>query len=362
MSLAQLKPAAFDQGLAENFAEQIAGTINSGAVTVMMAIGHRAGLFDTLAKMGASTSVDIAEEATLVERYVREWLAVMVTGGIVLYDPSDRTYYLPPEHAACLTRGAPLGNLAVYSQMVSIIGDIQETLLERFEAGGGTCYGDYPCFHQFMAEDTEQSVTAPFFDAILPLAEGLHERLEAGIDVLDAGCARGSTLRALAARYPNSRFVGYDLCDDAIAYGQKAADKEGLSNVRFKTRDLSDYDDVERWDLLLSFDAVHDQKDPQDLLRRYFRALRPGGVYLMQDIGGSAHLENNLDFPMAALLYAASCAHCMPISLGQGGVGLGTMWGWETAQKMLYTAGFAPVERNILPHDPLNVWFVSRKA
>jgi hypothetical protein len=92
------------------------------------------------------------------------------------------------------------------------------------------------------------------------------------------------------------------------------------------------------------------------------RALRPGGVYLMQDIGGSARLENNLAMPMAAFLYAMSCVHCMPISLGQGGAGLGTMWGWETAEMFLRHAGFTSVVRKVLPHDPLNVWFVSSKA
>ena len=65
-------------------------------------------------------------------------------------------------------------------------------------------------------------------------------------------------------------------------------------------------------------------------------------------------------FPMAALLYAVSCAHCTPVSLGQGGIGLGTMWGWETAQSMLEEAGFRQIERHVLPHDPMNVWFVSR--
>src|SRR3712207_2825270 len=44
-------------------------------------------------------------------------------------------------------------------------------------------------------------------------------------------------------------------------------------------------------------DAMHDQTDPQDFLRRIGRSLRSGGVYLMQDIGGSARLENNLQFP-----------------------------------------------------------------
>jgi len=163
----------------------------------------------------------------------------------------------------------------------------------------------------------------------------------------------------MAARFPNSRFVGSDLCPDAIAAARTAIATAGLSNILFEVRDLTNFNAPEHFDLITSFDAVHDQKQPQDFLKRIRAALRPGGVHLMQDIGGSADLENNYDFPFAALLYTISCLHCTPVSLGQGGDGLGTMWGWETAEAMLREAGFAHVERHVLPHDPMNVWFIS---
>ena len=359
MSVAELTQPTFDQPAAEAFADQVAGIVDAGATAVMLSIGHRTGLFDEMAAMAPATSHQIADRADLAERYVREWLAVMVTAGIVTYDPAAATYHLPAERAACLTRDAALGNLAVYGQFVAMMGVTQDRIIERFETGAGTTYDDYPCFHQMMAEDSAQTVVAGLFDTILPLVDGLEARLAAGIDVVDAGCGRAAALIAMARRYPNSRFVGYDLCDDAIAFARTAA--AGLDNIRFAARDLGTFDDVATIDFVTSFDAVHDQKDPQDLLHRLYRALRPGGVYLMQDIGASAKLENNLDFPMAALLYAVSCTHCMPISLGQGGVGLGTMWGRETAEAMLRTAGFSTVNGTVLPHDPTNIWFVSRK-
>ena len=360
MSTTELDRPAFDQAAAEAFAEKIAGVIDSGAVAVMTSIGHRTGLFDVMAALPPATSLQIAARAELSERYVREWLAVMVTADVVTYDPATATYHLPPEHAACLTRGAPLGNLAVYGQFVAIMGQVQDRVLSRFESGTGTTYDDYPCFHQIMAEDSAQTVVAGLFDTILPLVDGLTERLEAGIDVLDAGCGRAAALTAMAERFPNSRFVGLDLCDDAIAFARRAA--AGRDNIRFDVRDLTDFDEVAALDFITSFDAVHDQKDPADFIKRLHRALRPGGVYLMQDIGASARLENNRDFPMASLLYAVSCTHCMPISLGQGGVGLGTMWGRETAEAMLGEAGFASVDGTVLPHDPTNIWFVSHKT
>ena len=352
---------AYDAAAAEAFAERIMDTVNGAAVTVMISLGHRCGLFDTLASLPPATSEKIAATAELSERYVREWLAAMVTGGVVHYDVKRRTYHLPAEHAACLTRGAPLGNLAVAANVIPVVGAVHDRIVACFESGEGTRYEDYPCFHQMMAEDSDQTVVAQLFDLILPLAPELPGRLVEGIDVLDAGCGSGRALLAMAERFPNSRFTGYDLCADAIASASKAAKAAGVTNLRFEQRDLTGFDERESYDLVTTFDAVHDQKDPQGLLHGLYGSLRPGGVYLMQDIGGSAHLEKNLDFPMAAFLYTASCMHCMPVSIGQGGAGLGTMWGWETAEAMRKQSGFGQPERHTFAHDPLNVWFVSRK-
>lgn len=353
--------ADFDTGKADAFLGRVAGLINDGAVAVMVGIGHRTGLFDTMTGLPPATSTEIAEEAALAERYVREWLAVMVTARIVTFDPLRGTYRLPAEHAATLTRGASFGNFAVYAQHVGLLGQVQARLLECFETGGGMSYGDYPCFHHMMAEDSAMTVTAVLFQHVLPLVSGLDQRLEDGIDVMDAGCGQGLALIAMAGRYPRSRFVGYDLSGEAIGHAAEVARRAGLGNVTFEARDLTGFAEREKFDFITSFDAVHDQKDPAGLIRGLHGALRTGGVYLMQDIGGSARLENNLDFPMASFLYAISCAHCTPVSIGQGGEGLGTMWGWETAESMLRDAGFAKVCRHVLPHDQMNVWFVARR-
>jgi SAM-dependent methyltransferase len=351
----------YNQAAAEAFAERIVGAVDAGALMVMVSIGHRTGLLDTMSEMPPAGADEIAQAAGLDARYVREWLAAMTTGGVVSYDPVRGRYSLPPEHAASLTRGAPLGNLAVAAQAIPVLGAVQERILDCFETGEGTRYEDYPCFHQMMAEDSGQTVVAQLFDVVLPLAPELSGRLEAGIDVLDAGCGSGRALIALAERYPASRFTGYDLCAEAVARAEQVARAAELDNLRFEQRDLTGFDEQARYDLVTSFDAVHDQKDPQGLIRSLHGALRQGGVYLMQDIAGSARLENNLEMPLATFLYSVSCLHCMPVSLGQGGAGLGTMWGWETAEAMLREAGFAEPERHMLPHDPTNVWFVARK-
>ena len=346
---------------AEQFVHRMTRILNDGALSIMISIGHRLGLFDTLAGLEPSTSKEIAATAGLSERYVREWLAAMVVGNVTSYEPTSNTYYLPRQHAACLTKRAPLGNLAVYAQSVALAGAVQDQVLECFRTGKGLQYSEYPCFHTIMAEDSGQTVVENIEDALDTLVPDVLPKLDRGIEVLDAGCGAGQALLVLAKRFPNSSFIGYDFCDDAIKMAQKAASELHLNNVRFSVVDLADWEEEAVFDFITSFDAVHDTKNPETLLRQICRALRPNGIHLMQDIAGSECLENNINFPFAALLYTISTVHCTPVSIGQGGAGLGTMWGWETAERMLRDAGFNQCTRSVLPHDPMNVWFVSRK-
>ena len=109
-----------DEAKVEAFAEQMLGVLNDAMLALMTSIGHQTGLFDTMADLPPSTSEEIASAAKLQERYVREWLGAMVVGGIVTYDPSGKTYRLPPEHAACLTRAAGPDNLANVAQFVAV--------------------------------------------------------------------------------------------------------------------------------------------------------------------------------------------------------------------------------------------------
>ncbi|MBT7954401.1 MAG: transcriptional regulator, partial [Rhodospirillaceae bacterium] len=64
----------FDTVKAEAFEEKMVDILNSGAVNLMISVGHRTGLFDVMAKMAPGTSQEIADRTGLNERYVREWL------------------------------------------------------------------------------------------------------------------------------------------------------------------------------------------------------------------------------------------------------------------------------------------------
>jgi ubiquinone/menaquinone biosynthesis C-methylase UbiE len=182
--------------------------------------------------------------------------------------------------------------------------------------------------------------------------------------MLDVGCGRGRIINRLAELYPKSRFTGIDLSGEAILSAWEEAAEKKLRNVEFIVSDLSRFDETaefEAFDFVTTFDAVHDQAKPLNVLRGIHRTLRPTGVYLMQDIKGSSHVHKNLDHPLGPLLYTVSCMHCMTVSLAQDGEGLGAMWGEEKTREYLEKAGFRSMEKNELAHDIQNNWYVVRK-
>jgi 2-polyprenyl-3-methyl-5-hydroxy-6-metoxy-1,4-benzoquinol methylase len=363
MSATSVRPG-FDTAKAEAFAGQVLGALNQGALCLMLSVGHRIGLFDVMSGLPPATSAEISARAGLSERYVREWLGAMVTAGVVEVDPTTTRFSLPAEHAACLTRAAAADNMAVFAQYIAVLGSVEDDIVQCFKKGGGVPYHRYPRFHAVMAEDSGQSVLSSLESHVLPLVPGLTDRLANGIRVVDIGCGSGRIVNRLAELYPRSRFTGFDLSPEAIQAARSEAAEKSLRNIAFVVRDLSDFDETAEpaaFDLITTFDAIHDQAQPLEVLRGIHRALAPDGVYLMQDIKGSSHVHRNIGHPLGPFLYTISCMHCMTVSLAQGGEGVGAMWGEEMARRYLQQAGFQSIETHQLAHDIQNNWYVVRK-
>lgn len=355
-------PSVFDVSKVEAFAEKMFDILNYGALALMTSIGHRTGLFDTMAQLPPCTSQQIADAADLNERYVREWLGAMVTGGFVDYNAANKTYRLPSEHAALLTRAASPDNVAAIAQFLPELGSVEDEIVECFENGGGVPYSKFKRFHQIMAEESGQTVLSALTDAILPLVPGSIEALKRGIDVLDVGCGCGRALNKMAKTFPNSRFKGYDISEEAIARATAEAQSLGLTNIQFQVKDAATLTEIEEYDLILTFDAIHDQAKPDVVLRGIYNALRPEGTYLMQDIRASSDVGSNLEHPIAPFMYTISCMHCMTVSLAAEGMGLGAMWGEEKALEMLEEAGFKSVAIEQLDHDLQNNYYIVKKS
>jgi SAM-dependent methyltransferase len=351
-----------NEAAAAAFSEQMLGVLNDGLLALMASVGHRTALFDTMANLPPATSAEIAAAAGLQERYVREWLGAMVLGGVVEHDPARGTFRLPPEHAACLTRAAGADNMATLMQYVSLLGGVEDGIVECFRRGGGLPYSAYPRFFAVQSEDSGQLLDGTLVQRTLPAFPALQRRLEAGIEVADVGCGRGHAVNLMARAFPRSRFVGLDISAEAIAAARAEADAWGLANARFEVTDLAELDVFGRYDLVFAFDAVHDQAQPRRVLRNVARALRPGGLFLMVDIKAESQLHENHGHPLGVAFYAISCLHCMTVSLSAGGEGLGAMWGEQKARELLAEAGFGRVDVRQVEGDIQNLYYLARPA
>ena len=351
-----------ETGKTTDFQSTLIDILNKSALSFMISIGHRTGLFDIMSGMGFSPYEEIAREAGLNERYLREWLGAMVTGGIIDYKSGK--YHLQHDHAGLLTRKSNADNLAVFMQYSSLLGSVEDDILQCFRSGGGVPYSKFKRFHEVMAEDSGQSVLSSLETHILPLVPGIRQKLESGISVLDVGCGAGRILNRLATHFPKSEFTGMDISEEAIRYAGEEAARQSLFNVKFVIKDLSDFHEtapVEQFDFITSFDAIHDQAKPLNVLKGIYRALKKDGIYLMQDISGTGNLEEDKKHLIGPFLYTVSCMHCMTVSLAQGGEGVGAMWGEEMINDYLRKAGFTSVIKNRLDHDIQNYWFVVRR-
>ncbi|WPP49981.1 class I SAM-dependent methyltransferase [Catalinimonas niigatensis] len=361
------KVCSLDNSWAEAFGQQMLDVINHGALALMLSLGHRTGLFDAMSELPPADSQTLADAAGLNERYVREWLGAMVSGRIVTVQRDETTvpekvlYHLPNEHAAALTRTAGSDNIGVFAQYIPLLGYVEDEIVQCFRQGGGVSYDQYNRFHEVMVEDSGLAVVSSLLVDVLPLVPDMLDRLKEGIHVLDVGCGSGKALNLLAEHFPNSCFMGYDLCAEPLVAAHQEAMMMGLDNVHFVQQDLTDFDITTQFDFITAFDAIHDQARPDKVLKGIYNSLKEDGKFLMVDVNASSRVEENIDHPLGTLLYTVSTMHCMSVSLAQGGMGLGAMWGREKAVEMLKEAGFSKIKEHILEQDIQNRYFIISK-
>jgi 2-polyprenyl-3-methyl-5-hydroxy-6-metoxy-1,4-benzoquinol methylase len=320
-------------------------------------LGDRLGLFKELRNGGPATSTELAQRKGLKERYVREWLSSLAAAGYLEYDPRTSRFVLPKEYAPVLAEeGGPMFLGGVYQHLPGLVAPL-ERLMEVFRCGGGIRLDAY-------GEDFRvgmERISAGWFENLLvpqwiPAIHGLQAKLECGADVADIGCASGRALIAMARAFPRSRFAGYEVFAPFIARAKANAEAAGVGDrVRFKLHDVVE-GLPEQYDLITSFDVLHDIANPRAVLRVIHSALRPGGTYLVLEIRCSEKLEENHG-PVATILYGTSVFFCTPTALGCGAEGLGTMGMPESKLRQLSAeVGFSKFAR--LPFEnPFNVLY-----
>jgi 2-polyprenyl-3-methyl-5-hydroxy-6-metoxy-1,4-benzoquinol methylase len=344
-----------EQAAVEAFAERVLGDYAGANAFFMAGIGDRLGLFKELAANGAATSDELATWTRLQERYVREWLGGMAAAGYLDYDPATGRYALPADHVPVLAEEAgPFFFGSAFFDFSTNFGETYRRLVDAFRDGGGVPQSEYGAE---VAESIER-FTAPWFEHMLvqqwlPLMPDTLAKLEEGAIVCDVGCGRGRALSKLAAAFPRSRFVGYDVYEPAIQAARARVQDAGVADrVRLEVRDAAQ-GVGERFDVVTTFDVLHDSVDPRGILSAIRSALSSDGRYICLEINCADRPQDNLG-PLGTVLYGLSLAYCLPVSLAEGGAGLGTLGLPESRLSELATeAGFSKVRR-VPIDDPFN--------
>lgn len=342
--------------------EQVFGYLGGAAVSAMIYLGDRLGLYKALDGAGPVTSEELARKTGLHERWVREWLRGQAAARLIDY-AGDGRFVLSPEAAQVLANedssAFAAGGFCALPQQMAVL----ERLPESFQTGLGL---PYDAFGPEGARGVER-MASPWFRAhlvprVLPQLDGVVAKLAAGAKVADVGCGGGAALIEVAKAYPQSVCHGYDISQHALARAEQNKAQAGVHNVTFHNAGRDPLPEDGSFDFIMTFDCLHDMAHPDSVIRAIRKALKPDGTWLIADINCLPTFEENLAAnPFAHMWYGFSVLCCMSSALSEpGGAGLGTLGFTEpVARKMAADAGFTRFRR-LDVNNPVNAYYEVR--
>ena len=307
-------------------------------------IGNRLGLYRALAQ-GRATPEQFAKRTGYHLRYLTEWLRGQSAGEYISYEPTTGEFFLTEEQAFCL---ADPNGPNISSAFLAALGYLraEPQLTEAFRTGAGIGWHEH---HDdvFVGCDAfyRPGYVAQLVPSWIPALDGVEAKLLGGARVADLGCGLGSSSVLLAEAFPNSTVVGSDYHTESIELARKKAADAGVSDrVSFEVATAQTFSG-ENFDLVTTFDALHDMGDPVAAARRVREALSPDGTWLLVEPNASDKVEENFN-PVGRLFYAGSMFLCVPNGLSQsGGYALGAQAGEAAIRQVTIEAGFTRFRR-----------------
>jgi len=335
-----------DEARVGAFVGRVVGELGATLNAALVVIGDELGLYKAMAGAGGLTPGELADRSGATERYVREWLNAQAAGGYVDYDPRARRYSLPPEHALVLAdEDSPFFMPGAFQFMTGMVRD-EPKIREAFRSGGGVGWHEH---NHGVFEGCERffrpGYVANIVSAWIPALEGVEAKLRAGATVADVGCGHGASTILMAEAYPASRFIGFDYHAESIEQATQRAAAAGLGDrVRFEVSPAGGYPGT-GYDLVTTFDCLHDMGDPIGAARHVLDSLSHDGAWMIVEPFAGDHVEDNLT-PVGRVYYAASTLLCTPASLAQEvGLALGAQAGEARLRDVVTTGGFTRFRR-----------------
>ncbi len=336
-----------------DFAGQVSQSITGGLNVALTHLGHQLGLYRALAASGPSSSQGLADKTNLSERWVREWLYQQSCIRQVSYNEENETFYLTAAAKAVLANPDHPAYMGGMFQSVVSIFDSVEHLPDCFRTGLGQSFDDKgegcACGIEQMSKKFQMDYLVP---ALLPQMDGIIDRLGKGAKVADVGCGAATSTIAMAKAFPESEFYAYDISQHALNRARNNINAAGVKNVKLQNPIDHPLPEDGSFDLITTFDVIHDSTHPEQLISAIKTSLRTDGAWLCADVKGLPTFADNLrSNPMATLAYSFSVLVCMSAGLSTpDGAGLGTLGFHEQkAREMTATAGFSKFD--VVPFD-----------
>jgi SAM-dependent methyltransferase len=318
---------------------QAVGEVGATLNAALVVMGDRLGYYHALADAGPTSPADLAERTNTSEHYTREWLNAQAAGGYVEYDPATGRYVLPPEQAVALTDSNSPAFLPGFFQIA--LGTVHNTTqtIEAARSGAGIGWNEQDSdVHIGCERFFRPSYNANLLSSWLPALDDVVGKLERGARVADIGCGHGSSTILMAEAFPNSTFIGSDYHPESIETARARAAEAGVK-AEFEVAPATQYSGSS-FDLVTTFDALHDMGDPVGAARRVRESLAPDGTWMVVEPMAGDRVEDNLN-PIGRAYYGFSTLLCTPGSLSQDvGLALGTQAGPARIRDVTTAAGF----------------------
>jgi 2-polyprenyl-3-methyl-5-hydroxy-6-metoxy-1,4-benzoquinol methylase len=310
-------------------------------------LGLRLGLFKTLHESGPVTAAELASAAGgLTERYVREWAFAQAANGYIDFDRASRTFSLSPEQVMVfVTKDSPV-NLQGAFDLVAAMIEGEPKVEHSFRTGAGVRWGDTAgCLFCATGAFFRPGYVNNIVQNWLPALAGVEDKLKSGAKVADVGCGVGFSTLLMAQAYPKAQFVGYDFHEPSVQAARGHAESHGLGDrVKFVVTAAKDIAEAD-FDLVTSFDCLHDMGDPRGCAGHMRKILKSDGTWMIVEPIAGDRPEENMN-PVGRLYYNASTMVCVPTSLDQEvGEGLGAQAGEAKLTDVIRAGGFAHVRR-----------------
>ena len=341
------------------FMGKAVGDMGAAMHAVLILLGDRLGLYKAMADSHPVTPVELAARTGTHERYVREWLNANAASGYVTYDPTLKTYTLPPEQAFALAvDNSPAflpGAFQIISSCFHDVGKIEDA----FRSGKGVGWHEH---HHDLYHGTERffrpNYTANLIGAWIPALTGVEEKLRQGGRIADVGCGLGASTILMAKAYPKSKLFGFDYHAESIKMAREAAEKEGVGDrITFEIAPAKSFPGGD-YDFVAFFDCLHDMGDPAGAARHVRSTMKPDGAWMIVEPYAEDAAEANHN-PVGRVFYSASTLLCVPSSLAQEvGAALGAQAGEARLREVVTAGGFSHFRR--ATQTPFNLVFEAR--